>query len=346
MINENPFSTTFGIEPDNFIARIKEQDQIISEFSSGKPSNYVYLITGVRGSGKTVMLTALANYFRDKKDWLVIDPGPKDNILENIASEIYENGKMKYAFLKGEFSFSFHGLTFSIKGKEPVTTVNTLLKKMLDIIKKKNIKVLITIDEVDNSLPMKLFIQEYQSLIRQNYPVLLLMTGLYENVSKLQENKTLTFLYRAPKIQMGPLALNSIALNYEQRLGVSKDISVKLAKLTKGYAYAYQVLGYLMFKQKKSTVDNELLSLFDQYLSDYVYDKVYAGISAKEQEILKSFKTDESIKTKDLCINSKITIQYLSVYRKRLINEGIIVAPSYGSLEFALPRFNEFLQYK
>ena len=183
----NPFVTTFGIEPQNYIRRNEESEKIISEFSSESPSNYVYIITGLRGSGKTVLMSAIANHFMDEKDWIVVDPGPKDNILENVASEIFETGKMKHLFLKGEFSFSFHGLTFSIEGNEPVSSVNTLLKKMLQIIKKRGKRVLITIDEVDNSPQMKHFIQAYQSLIRLGYPVMLLMTGLYENVSKLQE---------------------------------------------------------------------------------------------------------------------------------------------------------------
>ena len=190
----NPFSMTFGIEPENLIKRIKETDKIISEFSSEKISNYVYIITGIRGSGKTVLLSNISNHFTKEKDWVVVDPGPKNNILENVASEIYETAKIKKIFLKGEFSFSFKGLTFSLKGKEPATTVNTLIKKMLSYLKEKGKRVLITIDEIDNSEQMKLFVQAYQSLIRLGYPVFLLMTGLYENVSKLQEDKALTFL--------------------------------------------------------------------------------------------------------------------------------------------------------
>lgn len=38
----NPFSTTFGLEPNNFIKRVDESNKIISEFSSDNPSNYVY----------------------------------------------------------------------------------------------------------------------------------------------------------------------------------------------------------------------------------------------------------------------------------------------------------------
>ena len=141
----NPFSMTFGIEPANLINRIKETDKIISEFSGNQTSNYVYIITGLRGSGKTVLLSSIASKLSEDKNWIVVDPGPKDNILENVASEIYETTKAKKLFVKGEFSFSFHGLTFSLKGDEPVTTVNTLLKKMLGYLKDKNKKVLITI---------------------------------------------------------------------------------------------------------------------------------------------------------------------------------------------------------
>lgn len=50
----NPFSTTFGLEPNNFIKWVDESNKIISEFSSDNPPNYVYFFTGIRGSSKTV----------------------------------------------------------------------------------------------------------------------------------------------------------------------------------------------------------------------------------------------------------------------------------------------------
>lgn len=77
------------------------------------------------------MLSYIYNYFNNLDNWIVVDLGPKDNLLENIVSELYEVGKMKHIFLKAEFSFSFHGLSFSIKGNEPVSSVNTLRKKCL-----------------------------------------------------------------------------------------------------------------------------------------------------------------------------------------------------------------------
>lgn len=338
----NPFSTTFGIEPNNIIRRIKETDRIISEFSSESVSNYVYIITGLRGSGKTVLLSSIASHFMNEKDWVVVDPGPKNNILENIASEIYETAKVKKLFLKGELSFSFQGLTFSLKGKEPITTVNTLLKKMLDHLKSKNKRVLITIDEVDNSEQMKLFIQAYQSLIRLKYPVFLLMTGLHENVSKLQEDKSLTFLYRAPKIYLEPLNINAIANEYKKLLNVDEKKSFELAKMTKGYAYAYQVLGYLLYDKGLKDVNDDVLSEYDHYLADYVYEKLYSELSDKEQTILLAFD-DGQMKVEELLIATKFDKGYFSVYRDRLVKKGIVYSPKYGYLELVLPRFAYFL---
>ena len=61
-MHSNPFELTFGIKPNNFISRIKESDEIISTFTN-ESSNKVYLITGVRGSGKTVVLTHIYKHF-------------------------------------------------------------------------------------------------------------------------------------------------------------------------------------------------------------------------------------------------------------------------------------------
>lgn len=79
----------------------------------------------------------------------------------------------------------------------------------------------------------------------------LLMTGLYENVSKLQNEKSLTFLYRTPKIQMDPLSIGAITSNYATYLKIDYDKAIKLAKFTKGYAFAYQTLGFILFEKNK-----------------------------------------------------------------------------------------------
>ncbi len=345
-MSKNPFSISFGTKPLNYVERINEKNQIISDISDDFPSSHAYIITGSRGSGKTVFMTSIANELSKKDDWLVIDPGPKNNLLENVASELYENGKSKFHFIKTEFSFSFKGLTFSLQGEKPVSTVNTLLKKMLEILKNKNIKVFITIDEVDNSTDMKYFIQEFQSLIRQNYQIRLLMTGLYENVSKLQNDKTLTFLYRARKINLSPLYLGSISSQYKEYLKCDEETSIKLSKITKGYAFAFQLLGYILYKDNKKDIDDESLNLFDQYLAEYVYDKIFFDLTMNEQKILKAIDSNEPIDIKSVKNKIKMNDSNFNVYKTKLVKLDILAQPAYGMIIFTLPRFKEFLLYK
>ena len=64
---------------------------------------------------------------------------------------------------------------------------------MLDIIKSKNKKVMLCIDDVSNNQNVKIFIQQFQILHRKEIPIFLLITGLYENVRSLQNEKLLTF---------------------------------------------------------------------------------------------------------------------------------------------------------
>ena len=130
----NPFTLSFGKKPIQYVSRIAQTSQIVENFISEYPSNQVYMITGVRGSGKTVMMTAIAEEMRKKED----------------------------------------------------------------------------------------------------YPVFLLMTGLYENIYELQNDKSMTFLYRAPKLVLEPLNYTAVRAQCMDIFGLDADMAGKMTALTKG----------------------------------------------------------------------------------------------------------------
>ena len=151
----------------------------------------------------------------------------------------------------------------------------------------------------------------------------LLMTGLYENVSKLQNEKSLTFLYRTPKIQMDPLSIGAITSNYDTYLKIDYDKAIKLAKFTKGYAFAYQTLGFILFEKNKKNIDDEVLRLFDQQMDEFVYNKIYSEVSSTNKKILKAIAVDEPVKVSDIDAKLKKSSQYINVYRNYLLKDGI-----------------------
>ena len=68
----NPFELTFGLKPSNYISRLKQSEEIISNFKSST-GNKSFIITGVRGTGKTVMLSHISKHFESEKTGLLLN---------------------------------------------------------------------------------------------------------------------------------------------------------------------------------------------------------------------------------------------------------------------------------
>ena len=58
----NPYTLVFGKEPAQMIYRDIQTAEIIDTFNSDNPSHQVYIITGVRGAGKPVLMTDAAKH--------------------------------------------------------------------------------------------------------------------------------------------------------------------------------------------------------------------------------------------------------------------------------------------
>lgn len=342
-MEQNPFSLVFGKEPKSLINNSTQFDSIKDNLLSSNPVSTASLITGVRGSGKTVLLTRITKYFSNLNDWIVVELNPETDMLEYLASSIYEQSNSKFKFLKKEFSFSFKGFSISISGDKPVSNVITLIEKMLEVIKNKGKKVLICIDDISNNQNVKTFVQQYQIFIRKDYPLFLLMTGLFENVRNLQNEKSLTFLYRTPQININPLSLISIAESFEEILGVKKEDSIKMSKLTNGYAFAYQVLGYVLFENNKKTIDEEVIKEFDRSLREYVYEKIYFDLPNVEKKFVNALSSSEDGKISDVMLKLDMNKENISQYRDKLLKKGILQKVGWGRIDFTLPRFKEYV---
>lgn len=339
----NPFSLTFGKEPDSYIKRPADYSEITGAFEGSNPSQQCFIITGVRGSGKTVFLSQVSDYYKKNENWIVVDLNPERDMLESLAAKIYDMVNLKHLFLKAEFSFSFHGLTLSLHGENPVSDIESLLDRMMAALKKRGIRVLITVDEATSNSYMRVFAHTFQGFMRDGYPVFLLMTGLYQNILDLQNEKTLTFLYRAPKIFLSSLNLPAISDSFENILHLSHQTAVEAAKLTRGYAFAYQTLGYLLFEREDKMISKELLSEYDLYLSDNVYEKIYSEFSKESKRFLLAVAESSAKESGVIEKSLGFTHGKFSVYRKKMIDQGILNGENRGFLSFSLPRFEEFL---
>lgn len=338
----NPFTLSFGKKPLQYISRISQTTEIMDNFNAEEPSNHVYMLTGIRGSGKTVMMTSIANEIKKDEKWIVVELNPTRDLLQSLAAKIYSLPQMYSHFVQAKFDFSAFGLGVSLENSIPVTDIENAIELMLAEIQKRRKRLLIMIDEVMNCDYVKVFVTSFQIFLRQDYPIFLLMTGLYENIYDLQNDKALTFLYRAPKMVLEPLNYTAVTKQYMDIFRLDREKAEEMTLLTKGYPFAFQVLGYLRWENQIESIE-KILPKYDQYLEEYVYNKIWSELSDMDRKIVKEMAVSGETKVKTIRENMRIESGLFSVYRDRLKRKGVLDTRKYGEVSFILPRFGEFV---
>ncbi|MBO4266415.1 MAG: ATP-binding protein [Lachnospiraceae bacterium] len=345
-MNNNPFTIVFGKEPAQFISRDAQLGSIVEDFTSDTPASQVYMITGLRGIGKTVAMTNIVSRLASTDGWICISLNPERDMLNALASKIYTEGGLQKHFLKAKIDLSMFGLGVSVEDGYKYTDIESAISMMLKELGKRGKRVLVAVDEVVNNKDVRVFAASFQIMLRDNLPIYLLMTGLYENIYNLQNEKTLTFLYRAPKIALAPLNITAVCNKYEDIFGISHDKAWEMAILTKGYSFAFQVLGYLVWSEDAKNDPDAIIKKYDEYLEEYVYEKIWAELSEKDRSVLESIAMlgGEKVRIKDIRELQDMKSGELSVYKKRIEKKGLIDTTQYGYVSIVPPRFVEFIK--
>ena len=338
---KSPYTLVFGREPIEAIPRIVQRDEILNAFKEDPISQQIYMITGIRGCGKTVFMTEIANELSTDKNWVIVNLNSSGDLLNDFAASLGSENSLAKIFKNASINLSLFGIGLEVKESVPISSIQVALTQMLESLKKHNKKVLICVDEVTVTESMKVFAGAFQIFIRQNLQVFLIMTGLYENINNLQNEKNLTFLYRAPKIELKPLNIRRIANNYKANFNLSDEDANHMAALTNGYPFAFQVLGYYTCKYDGDY--KKAIPEYKHYLEDYVYEKVYSELSQKDRQFAGAVARTKNGKAKDVKDILGIADNEYSVYRDRLVKRGLLDGSEHGYVKFILPLFDEYL---
>ncbi len=336
----NPYTTLFGKVPTQIIPRAQQTALVTNAFAASSPSQQVYAITGVRGSGKTVFMTDVCQTLAQDRRWIVEEPSVEQDFLQSLVAKLNSRKALARLFLETEIDLSFFGVGVRIRGAQPIVDLTVALERMLRVLEREHKRLLISIDEVVNNAHMRAFASTFQILVRKDLPVFLLMTGLYENIESLQDERTLAFLYRAPKIRLEPLGIRSIAANYSQTFGVDRTRALAMARHANGYSFAFQLLSYLAWERhglSEQTLDEHKAQLFE--LS---YDKVWSELSPGDRRVAYGIASASSSAVQDIRSFFGLESNQLSPYRRRLMRKGIVDGSQRGRLTFCLPYFDEY----
>ena len=352
----NPFTRTPGVAGDAFID-MHYADEIINNFESDISSKYVYKIVGLRGSGKSVEYRKVINKLSDKKGWLVYTlsaaGNPVSTLIARLSKESFIDDKIRKTTVSAGGSAKADALIVQGEADFEVTRtseVNTLYfsaeAELTDMIQKANdkgYKVLVGIDDIAKTPEMVKFLSIWGAmLLDDKKKIYFVCTGLTKNIEDFTEEPNLTFFKRSEPIETGPLNKYAIALMYRKLLGVDEAESVKLAKFTCGYAYAYQVLGSLYFEKKQQDPFESIIPAFDRILFGDSYDLIWKSLTKAEQELVIRIALSDSGKVAE--IKSQMSHpQGFDSLRQRIKNKHLINTEERGYLKIDLPRFKNYI---
>lgn len=349
-MKNNPFSLDFGGIPYLMIPRYIETQKIVNAFSAELPPTHIFMIMGARGNGKTVLMSSVKDELLENDEWIHVDLSPESDMLNVLAASLLLKSKKKSSKRKVEINLDLKiaSIGVSSESDNKYNSVYIDLDNILEQLKDKNIKVLITVDEAVNSKSMRELTSYFQHCLREKYPVFLLMTGLYKNIRALQNNRSQTFLKRAPRIVLGALSTIRIAQKYQEVFSLKSDEADVMAKITGGYSYAFQILGYLVFESGKKSVSKSILNEYRLILGESSYDKIWEELSPNERFVAKTASGfPDGVSVKELREKLNMNSNEFSTYSDTLEKSGVFSSDSgYGTVSFALPYIKEYIQNK
>lgn len=350
---QNPFTKTFSKSPGlTYIAQPKIYE-ILENFSFDVPSESVFKITGVRGSGKTVILAKIEEELKSEENrnrgWLVFDLNPTRDMLSQIAAMLHNAGygerntKSRSIEISANILGSGGGFGYSTEKENPYFDIGVQVENMIQMAKEDGKRIFIGIDEISKTSEMIKFTAEYGRWLRANYPVYLVCTGLYENIQEVCNVKNLTFFRRATTIKTEPLNFVRMTEMYKKMLDLGGDVAKIMAKSTKGYAYAFQTLGSLYFNKSESDTLEDVIYDLKTELFAYSYEKIWEEMSDNDRFLVKLLIDKSEYKREEVLSLMGNKANNYSMYRDRLLNRGILES-RFAHISLALPFFAEYIK--
>lgn len=356
----NPFTPTFGQIPPYMAGREEIIREIEGAFNHGVGNpNLCTILIGARGTGKT----ALLGYLGDKAEsqgWVTVNV----NALSGMLEDIYEQAQHAAAHLIDcEQGKKLTGVNIAALGGlswENESSVQRNWRSRMDEIfeqlSRTDTGLLITVDEVDPALEeMVHLVATYQLFVRERKKVALLMAGLPHKVSGLISGKSTSFVRRAAQYRLGNIPGYEVAEAFRLTLeSAGKTISDEALEVAvgaiEGFPFMFQLVGYRSWNasgacEEISVTDVQRgVALAQAELASRIFDATFAELSNGDKAFLFAMvEMGGSVSRDDLASKLGKTSSYVSTYKKRLLDAGVIEEERRGILSFALPGFRDYL---
>lgn len=355
----NPFTPTFGHVPFALAGRSDYIDDVVGGLANrpGDP-NRTTIFMGSRGSGKTVLLTAIAR-IASEQGWISANVSAREGMTDDIVWQIHSNAAHLLPPESESRLTSIQagpiGISREITHKR--ASRRAQITSLVDELNGRGVGVLFTIDEVHSGCQeFEAFVDIYQHLMREDKDVALLLAGLPGRVSELLLEEDISFVRRAFQRSMESIPI----IEVEQALletfdassrRIDSDALALAAEATQGFAFAIQLIGYYLWRQgtseRRIRVEDveKAIKSSQREMERSVFLPTLRELRPREEQYLMAMAKDSGpSSTSDVAKRMGIGMTNASNLRRRLIEFGVIYEVRMGLVDFEMPLLRDYLR--
>lgn len=382
---KNPFSPGAGSAPPELVGResILQGGRILFSRVRQHRSEKSFLLTGLRGVGKTVLLnelerlaeqaaykTILIEAHEDKSLGALLVPqlrrllfdldrlaGAGDKVKKGLAvlKSFITTVKMKVGDI--EFGLDIDPERGAADSGDIEVDLANLFVAVAEAAQERQAAVAILIDELQyfSILEISALIMAMHKMQQRQLPVVLIGAGLPILPALAGESKSYAErLFNFP--QIGPLTKEEVFKALQDPVKLS-DVTFEdealeeIFRLTKGYPYFVQEWGYQSWNQAEaSPITLEIIKkttpIVIQRLDENFFRVRFNRLTPSEQNYLRAIAElgPEPHRTGDIAATLGVKISSLGPVRAKLIKKGMIYSPNHGDMAFTVPLFDEFMK--
>lgn len=374
----NPYTPGAGVMPGYLAGRdevIQEGKDSIYSLMHGYPRQPI-IYYGLRGVGKTVLLTALNEYaIREGVLTFHFEIQEKVSLINDIIlsanqtlSKISKVEKIKNIFEVAKNSLQSFTLTYTAGENSVSVEMNKKLGEMMlqsnlvelllnlgRLAKESKNTIIYFIDEIQYAKQNELeaLITAQHRINQERLPITIIGAGLPKILVNMTESKTYAERMFA-FVEISSLdykdAKNAI-VNPGKPFNITytEEALEEIYKITEGYPYFIQQFCYIISKKYKEidlNVVNEMKIVFFKELDKSFFKVRFDKCTPKEKEFMFAMVNCGELP----CTVANVAhilnkdLKSISPIRARLINKGLIYATRHGEIDFTVPKFDEFLK--
>lgn len=366
---ENPFTPTFGVTPPVLAAREEELEVFVEGLEDGVGSpGRAMLVTGTRGSGKTVLLNSIEDTAR-RRGWLVVSGTTGVGIAQELAATqlsqmLHDHDPDARTYLPTGGSVAAAGFSAGTQGTyddqvpRPALTFRSGLERLADVADEQlGTGVLVTLDEVHTSAiaDLRQITHAVQHCFREGRQVALVAAGLPSSVSDLLSDQVTSFLRRAERFVLGTVPEPAVRAALADPIAMSgrtiDDDALDLAVLgTRGYPFLIQLVGHRSWRadpeQSRITVEHVRVGVEGaiRRAGRMIHEPALRDLSDVDRSFLAAMAVDEGpSRIADIAERMDVDLNYANQYRRRLLDAEMVVSVGRGLLGFELPYLRDYL---